>query len=135
VDECLFCKIAAKEIPAHVVYEDDAIVAFLDIKPVHPGHTLVIAKHHSPDVSAMDPVDLQAAGDVCQRIVRALLTLGADGANIITNVKPAGHQVIFHTHFHVIPRHEGDGLKMWPQAPYPEGEAQRWLDRVRGALR
>ncbi len=133
--DCLFCKIARKEIPANIVYEDESVLAFLDLKPVHPGHTLVIAKEHSDDFSTMDPVDAQAALDLCQRLVRAHLALGYDGANVITNVKPAGHQVIFHTHFHVIPRTEGDGLKTWPQAPYADGEDKAWLSKVKEALR
>ncbi len=130
MNDCLFCKIARKEIPAAVVYEDESVLAFLDRSPVHPGHVLVIAKAHSDDFASMDPVDAQAVIDTCQRLVRALLELGYDGANVITNIKPAGHQVIFHTHFHVIPRKTGDGLKTWPQQPYADGDMDDWRKKL-----
>lgn len=133
--DCLFCKIAKKEIPANVVYEDPDVVAFLDIKPVHPGHTLVIAKAHSTDLTDMDPVDLQAVMSVAQRVTQALLENGYDGANVSTNVKPAAGQVIFHTHVHVVPRKEGDGLKLFPQQDYQGDEAARWHKTLKAALR
>jgi histidine triad (HIT) family protein len=132
---CLFCKIAKKEIPAKVVYEDEDVLAFLDIKPVHPGHVLVIPKRHSDDMTEMDPVDLQSCTSVAQRIARVLLAAGYDGANVTTNIKPAGHQVVFHTHFHVIPRKTGDGLKTWPQHDYKEGDMEKWQEKLRGAIR
>lgn len=132
---CLFCKIAKKEIPANVVYEDADTVAFLDIKPVHPGHVLIIAKAHSDDMTEMDPVDLQAVMSVAQCVARALLDNGYDGVNISTNVKPAAGQVIFHTHVHVVPRKEGDGLKLFPQQDYNDGEIAHWHKTLQAALR
>lgn len=131
---CLFCKIANKEISAKIVFETADVLAFLDIKPVHPGHVVVIAKAHSDDFAAMDPVDAQAVIDACQRITRVLIAEGYDGANVLTNVRPAGHQVIFHTHFHVIPRKEGDGLKTWPQHDYQSGIADEWHTKLKTAL-
>jgi histidine triad (HIT) family protein len=135
MDNCLFCKIVRKEIPAHIIYEDADVVAFLDIKPVHPGHTLVVPKIHSSDLNEMDPVDTQAVFSTAQRITHALLRLGAEGANVTTNVKQAGGQVIFHTHVHVIPRYSGDGLHHWPQQAYKEGEDRAWQEKLRSALK
>ena len=83
----------------------------------------------------MDPVDAQAVIDLCQRLTRALLALGYDGVNVINNVKPVSGQVILHTHFHVIPRSLGDGLKTWPQEPYASGQEKIWFEKVRSALR
>jgi histidine triad (HIT) family protein len=128
--DCLFCKIVNKQIPANIVYEDTDVVAFLDIRPVHPGHTLVIPKVHSADFSEMDPVDREAVMHTTQKISQALLHAGAQGANVLTNIKPAGHQVIFHTHMHVIPRYNNDGLKTWPQQPYKEGEDKVWKQKI-----
>jgi histidine triad (HIT) family protein len=132
--DCLFCKIASKEIPANIIYEDESVMAFLDLKPVHPGHTLVIAKAHSDDFTTMDPVDVQAVMDVAQRVTRAVLAAGYDGVNVTTNVKPASGQVIFHTHVHVVPRKDGDGLKLFPQAAYKDGEDKEWLAKLRTVL-
>lgn len=132
---CLFCKIAKKEIPAEIVYEDADTLAFLDIKPVHPGHVLIIAKTHSDDLTDMDPVDLQAVMGVAQRVARALLALGYDGTNVSTNAKPASGQTVFHTHFHVVPRPLGDGLQLWPQKEYPPGKSAEWHEKLSTALR
>ena len=135
MENCLFCKIARKEIPSSIVYEDDDVLAFLDIKPVHPGHTLVIPKIHSHDFSEMDPVDAQAVYSIAQKVTNALLHLGAEGANVTTNIKPAGGQVIFHTHVHVIPRYKDDGLHLWPQHAYVEGEDKVWKEKLSHVLK
>lgn len=132
--ECLFCKIAKKEIPSKIIYEDPDVTAFLDIAPVHPGHVLVIPKTHSADFSELDPVDREAVLHACQKITKTLLELGADGCNVSTNVKRAAGQVIFHTHFHIIPRYANDGLPPWPEQNYKDGEADEWSARLRELL-
>jgi histidine triad (HIT) family protein len=134
MDNCLFCKLAAKELPAGVVYETEAVLAFLDIRPVHPGHVLVIPKQHSNDLSEAGKDELAPLIEACHSIGNALLKLGAEGYNVITNVKPAAGQIVFHTHFHVIPRYKGDGLAHWPQAPYSEGEDKLWQNKIRRVL-
>jgi len=133
--DCLFCKIAKKEIPSSVVYEDEHVLAFLDIKPVHPGHTLVVPKQHSDDVSLLAKTEAEPLMQACQRISAALLSLGADGVTVTSNVKPAAGQVIIHTHFHVIPRYKQDGLRLWPQHPYAEGHDKEWQEKLQQALR
>jgi len=131
MEGCLFCKIISKELPAsNVVYEDQELIVLLDINPVHPGHLLVIPKAHSDDMLTMDPVDLQAVTARAQLAGRALMQQGYDGVNLVVNMKPAAHQVIMHTHFHVIPRVSGDGLKTWPQKPYAEGELLTWRAKL-----
>lgn len=131
---CLFCNIVNKEVPARVVYEDEQVLAFLDIKPVHAGHTLVIPKLHSTDLSELPADDLGPLLDACQKIGNALLGQGAEGFNVIHNAKPAAGQIIYHTHFHVIPRYKGDGLQHWPQQPYGAGEDEEWQRRLKAAL-
>lgn len=134
MEDCLFCKIVRREVPAHVVHEDEQVLAFLDSRPVHAGHTLVIPKLHSDDLSEMPADDLGPALDACQKIGNALLQLGAEGFNVVTNAKPASGQDVHHTQFHIIPRYTGDGLPSWPQQPYPEGQDAVWREKLRQKL-
>jgi histidine triad (HIT) family protein len=134
MSDCLFCKIVLKEIPAHIVYEDEQVLGFLDIRPVHAGHVLVIPRLHSADLSEMPADDLGPSLEACQKIGNALLKLGADGFNVITNAKMAAGQIVHHTHFHVIPRYKADGLHHWPQTPYPSGQDIVWKEKLTKAL-
>lgn len=115
MDFCLFCKIVAHEIPATILYEDEYTIAFLDINPVKPGHTLVVPKVHAADFRESQIQDLIQVLEVAKKIASGILkTVGAQGFNFSSNVGTAAGQVIFHTHFHLIPRHDGDGLVNWP---------------------
>ncbi len=134
MSDCLFCKIVAKEIPAKIVYEDDHVVAFLDIKPVAEGHTLVVPKKHSIDLTELLPHEMQPVVLACQLITKGLLACGYEGANITTNAKPASGQTVFHTHFHIIPRKRGDGLHPWPQHPYEPGSDVAWHEKLAAAI-
>lgn len=113
--DCIFCKIIKKEIPSDIVYEDDSVVAFLDIKPVSRGHVLVVPKEHSSDfLSAPDEV-LENLGPKVKKVAAALVkAVNAAGINISTNNGAAAGQVIFHLHFHLIPRFSNDNLPPWP---------------------
>jgi histidine triad (HIT) family protein len=117
--DCLFCKIVAGEIPATIVAEDERTIAFMDINPATRGHALVIPREHEADVHAIDPVDLQAVAVAAQRLAgRAVEQLGADGVNLLNSNGPAAWQTVFHFHVHVIPRYEGDPLRLpWVPAP------------------
>ena len=107
MDNCIFCKIARGEIPCHKVYEDDKILAFLDISQTTKGHTLVITKEHF-DNFLFVPKDLLAqAISVAQKISQASVTsLNAKGVNILINTNEAAGQTVMHFHIHVIPRYD-----------------------------
>lgn len=111
--ECIFCSIVAGDAPSHRVYEDDDILAFLDVRPIMRGHTLVIPKQHAPilgDLSA----DLAArVFGVGQRLATAVRRsdLAADGANLVVNDGKSAFQTVAHTHLHVLPRQSGDKLR------------------------
>jgi len=106
----IFEKIIAREIPAHIVYEDAVVVAFLDIKPVHVGHTLVVPKTPFADIFTGDPETLGQMMMAATTIGRRLKErLGADGVNLVMNNGAAAGQEVFHAHLHVIPRYTGDG--------------------------
>jgi histidine triad (HIT) family protein len=116
-DECLFCKIGKGEIPSDEIYQDENIFAFLDIRPVNKGHALVIPKKHTADLLETEDAELALLISGVKKIAKGIMeATGASGFNLGVNTKPAAGQVVFHTHFHIIPRYVNDGLKLWPNA-------------------
>jgi histidine triad (HIT) family protein len=111
--DCLFCKIVAGELPATIVAEDERTIAFMDISPATRGHVLVIPRAHARDLYDIDPEDLAAVAVAAQRLAtRARDNLGADGVNLLNSSGAAAWQTVFHFHVHVIPRYEGDPLRL-----------------------
>ena len=117
--DCLFCKIVAGEIPSQRVDEDERTVAFMDINPATRGHALVIPRRHAVNLLEIDAEDLAATIAAAQRLARNTSErLGADGVNLLNSCGPAAWQTVFHFHIHVIPRYEGDPLRLpWTPAP------------------
>ena len=108
----IFAKILRGEMPAHKVYEDEKALAFLDIMPRAPGHTLVLPKAPARNILDVDPDDLAHVMQVAQKIARAeIKAFNADGITIAQLNEGAGGQVVFHLHVHVIPRKDGVALK------------------------
>ena len=102
--DCLFCKIVAGEIPSRQVYADDTAIAFLDINPVHPGHTLVIPRRHVDDVLSDAAVLAEIAPAVSATARLLVDKLDADGLNLLSSAGAAAGQEVFHLHVHLIPR-------------------------------
>ena len=118
----VFAKILRGELPSHKVYEDDRAFAFLDIMPRAPGHTLVIPKAPARNILDVEPDDLAHVMAVAQKIARAAMqAFSADGVTVQQFNEPAGGQVVYHLHVHVIPRKEGMQLK--PPASHKEQPA------------
>ncbi len=114
MSDCLFCKIIEGKLPCFKLYEDNVVIAFLDIFPVHPGHVLVVPKKHSVDIFDTDESTLKQMIGVAKKIAPAVLKgAKAAGINLGMNNKPAAGQEVPHAHLHVIPRYEEDGLKNW----------------------
>ena len=133
--ECIFCKIVAGDIPSHKVYEDDSVLAFLDIAPVNPGHTLVIPKKHFANLEEVPETELAELIAVVKKVGRAVKRgLNAAGYNVQVNNDPVAGQIIPHLHFHIIPRKDKDGLKLWPQGEYTEGDAEAIAGRLKKAI-
>jgi histidine triad (HIT) family protein len=108
----IFAKILRGELPCHKVYEDEKALAFLDIMPRAPGHTLVLPKSPARNLLDVDPADLAHVMQVAQKIARAgMAVFAADGVTIQQFNESAGGQVVFHLHVHVIPRHDGVAMK------------------------
>jgi histidine triad (HIT) family protein len=111
-DNNIFAKILKGEIPSYRVYEDEHTVAFMDVMPQSPGHTLVVPKAPSRNIFDADPAALQQAIIVVQKIAVAVReAFDADGVYIAQFNEPPAGQTVFHLHFHVIPRIEGVALK------------------------
>ena len=107
MDHCIFCQIARGEIPCHKVYEDDKILAFLDISQTTRGHTLIITKEHFDNFLFVPKDLLGQAISVAQKIAQAEVTsLGAQGVNILINSNKAAGQTVMHFHIHAIPRYD-----------------------------
>jgi histidine triad (HIT) family protein len=121
--ECLFCKIVRGELPAQIVDEDELTVAFMDINPATRGHALVVPRRHARDLLEIEVEDLEATIVAAQRLARkASERLGADGVNLLNSCGQAAWQTVYHFHIHVIPRYEGDPLRLpWTPA---EGDAE-----------
>ncbi len=130
--DCIFCKIVAGVIPSFKVYEDEKALAFLDINPVNPGHTLVIPKEHyrnihdTPDELLGDLISIAKKVATKQKEV-----LGAEGINISMNNESASGQLVFHTHIHIMPRYSSDGFKPWHGTPYKEGEIEKMKEKLK----
>ncbi len=135
--DCIFCKIVAGDIPSTRVYEDDHVLAFMDIGPIVRGHVLVIPKaHHNPLSDTPDDL-LARLIAVVRRIARAQQDgLGADGVNVHQANGSAAGQVVPHLHFHVIPRFASDAHHWnWTPHPYADlSEAAALADRIKAAL-
>lgn len=137
MNDCIFCKIAAGDIPSAKVYEDGDVLAFMDIAPAARGHVLVIPKTHFPNLLEASDEAVAKALAVAKRVARAQMkALGADGVNLFQTNGTAAGQTVFHLHFHVIPRFDGDGLfQNWTPRPYASpDEAAGVADSIRSAL-
>lgn len=109
---CIFCKIIQHEIPSYKIYEDEHVLAFLDISQVSKGHTLVIPKEHYANILEMDPLHYDHFMRAVQKVANHLMKeTNCKGINILSNINELAGQVVFHAHVHIIPRYEEqDGL-------------------------
>jgi histidine triad (HIT) family protein len=131
--DCIFCKILAGELPAQIVDETEHTIAFMDINPGTRGHLLVIPRRHSRDLLEIEREDLEAVALAAQRAARrAHDRLHADGVNLLNSRGPAAWQTVYHFHMHVIPRYEGDPLKLpWTPAPGDTDEIAAAAEQLR----
>jgi histidine triad (HIT) family protein len=133
MNDCIFCKIVSGELPATIVDEDERTVAFMDINPATRGHVLVVPRVHATDLLSIAEDDLQATVSAARRLaLRMPERLRADGVSVINSCGAAAWQTVFHFHLHVIPRYEGDPLRL-PWIPAP-GDAQE-ISAAAGRLR
>ena len=135
LEDTIFSKIIRREVPAEIVYEDDDTLAFLDAKPVAPGHTLVIPKKPMRNIFDVDDATLAAVMRTVRKISPAVRdAVGAHGVHINSNHEAEAGQIVFHLHFHIIPRHSRSEFSFWPQNEYPNGDAASIGEKIRQAL-
>jgi histidine triad (HIT) family protein len=137
--ETIFSKILRGEIPCHKVYEDEQVLAFLDIGPLSEGHTLVIPKEAQATLDALSDESAAAIGRVLPRLCRAVMkATGAEAYNVLQNNGSAAHQAVEHVHFHIIPRFPGRaqaGLGIeWKPNQLDDAEAKRLLAAIHAEL-
>jgi histidine triad (HIT) family protein len=132
MDGCVFCRMVAGEIPVAKVYEDEAVLAFLDIAPISDGHTLVIPRQHCSTMHECAPDVLADVTSHLGRIAKAVVAaMESDGYNVLSNNGAAAGQVVNHLHFHIIPRKTGDGVfTEWPSYRY-EGQVDELAAKIR----
>ncbi len=136
MDGCVFCKMVAGEIPVATIYEDEAVLAFLDIGPISDGHTLVVPKQHCTRVHECDPGVLAEVALRLGKIAKAVAeAMDADGYNVLCNNGAAAGQIVDHLHFHLIPRRAGDRvLTGWPSYRYGKGQMEEIAVKIRRNL-
>lgn len=133
---CIFCKIAAKELEAEVLFENEGVVSFLDINPVNFGHALVIPKSHYDNFLEVPPGELDGIIKTVQSVSSAIkASLNPDGINLVANNGRAAGQSIFHFHFHIIPRFYDDDFKFRLNLKkYENGQLTEFADKIRKNL-
>ncbi|MER0124048.1 HIT family protein [Streptococcus sp. ZJ93] len=134
MSDCIFCSIIAHDIPSSTIYEDEDILAFLDITQVTKGHTLVVPKQHFRNLLEMDETASAAIFAKIPAIAKHLKdTLGATGINLISNMEATAGQTVFHTHIHLLPRFDKqDGLHITFETNEPDFPALTQLaDQLR----
>jgi len=132
MENCVFCKIARKQIPSRVIYETDEIICFLPDKIEVYGHTLIAPKEHFADLYDIPESLLEKLIGVSKKLAIAYKEkIGATGVNLIHASGKDGEQSGFHFHFHFLPRFKEDGLKTWPILPKINVDADELLNKLK----
>lgn len=134
--DCTFCRIVARREPAHIVYEDEVTLAFLDHLPIQEGHTLVVPKKHARDAWDIEPEQAEAVMRTALKIARALKkAYDCDGTNIFQSTGAAAGQSVFHFHMHVVPRWRGRRVFLLQRGHVPATASfEQVAERIRTAL-
>ncbi|MBK6516054.1 MAG: HIT family protein [Polyangiaceae bacterium] len=136
--ETIFSRILRGEIPCFKVYEDDKVLAFLDVGPLASGHTLLIPKEPAATLDALSDESSAALGRVLPRLCRAVKkATGCEAYNVLQNNGPLAHQAVFHVHFHIIPKPNGaEGLGVtWEPVPFDAAKAPLLANAIATAMK
>jgi histidine triad (HIT) family protein len=137
MDDCIFCKIVAGQIPCTKIFEDDKVLAFMDISPLNKGHFLVIPKEHFGTVLEIDPDSYgHLYSVICSLSKAAQAALSPNGMNVLQLNGKAGNQVVPHLHIHLVPRWTGDGLSIaaWEPVPGNFEEIKKTADAIKAQI-
>jgi len=132
MENCVFCKIAAGDIPSSVLYEDEDFKVILDIAPAAKGHAIILPKKHFANLFELEDEVAQKVLTVAKKVATAMKKeLNCDGINLLQNNGEAAGQSVFHIHFHLIPRYHGDNVKIpWITGKYEDGEVKELAERI-----
>ena len=135
-DDCIFCKMAAGQIPVTKIYEDQVVLVFLDIGPISDGHTLVIPKQHFEKLHDCPAELLSQVGSRLGKVAKAVAAgMNSQSYNVLCNNGRAAGQLVEHLHFHIIPRNTGDGVfNRWPAYEYEQGKIETIAAKIRENL-
>lgn len=134
-EDCIFCKIISGDMPSHQIYEDENVLAFMDIRPVNTGHVLVVPKEHAKNFLESSDEQMCKLMTTTRKITPAILdAVDADSCNFTTNCGRSAGQVVFHTHFHIIPRFPADGHEMWKRQSDEEDDLKAIAERIKENL-
>lgn len=133
---CIFCKLASGEFNSATIYEDDLFRVILDISPAAKGHALLLPKRHITNIFELDGAEETKALTVIKKICTAIKkALNCDGINVLQNNGTAAGQSVFHLHFHMIPRYDGDQVVIpWSTLSYADGEANELAAKIKANL-
>ena len=135
MEGCIFCRIAKGEMPCNKIYEDDDVIAFLDINPINEGHTLVVPKKHFDKFSETDDQELEILIKAVKKIANAIkVAMNADGYNIGVNNERVAGQLVYHVHFHIIPRFDGDALENWKGKNVSSNELKQTCEEIKKVI-
>ena len=136
MSDCIFCKIAAGQIPVNKLYESENFIAFLDISPANKGHALIVPKKHSQSFTELNAQQAKEFGELQLKLAKAVMKVTqAQGFNLLLNDGRAAGQEVMHTHMHIMPRFETDDFKFrWTHKKYDEGEMQKYFEQIKGSL-
>jgi histidine triad (HIT) family protein len=137
-ENCIFCRIVAGEIPCTKVFEDDTVLAFMDISPLNKGHLLVIPKEHFDNIMEIDSrLYGHMASVICNLAKAVKNALAPEGANVMQLNGKAGNQVVPHVHIHLVPRWNGDGLTIcaWEPVPGDKNEILLHAENIKAQLK
>ena len=133
--ECIFCNIVNKKADAEILFEDENIIAFLDIQPINYGHTLVVPKRHYDNFLTVPAKELIHLTKAAQFITGAVKrSVNADGFNVISNNGDSAGQTVYHFHFHIIPRFKSDFSLKPKVKTYGSGEMKKHADEIRSLI-
>lgn len=137
MDNCIFCKIVAGDIPSSVLYEDEDFKVIMDISPASYGHAIIVTKRHFANLFELEDDVAKKVLIVAKKLAIVLKDeLGCEGINFLQNNGEAAGQSVFHIHFHLIPRYAGDNVKMtWTPGKYEDGEALELANRIASLIK
>ena len=131
--DCIFCRIVSRKIPAEILYENEHVISFLDINPIHYGHALILPKQHCRDFLDLPPEAYHSILEAAKIVTKALvLSLNLEGYNLFSNNGPIAGQSVYHFHLHITPRYSDDNIRfVLKLKQYSDGEIKRYGALIR----